>query len=283
VAGKDDEVEEDAPQDDVATEPRASRLTRTQVQVGLAVVAALIVGIVVGRVTAPEEEGAADSDTDSHAASEPLPFPSGDVNRTGYWGFADLEPTVIDTFDRPDDPESLGSAGTGQEWEAVSGTWGIADSAALTSDGGGGADENHIAVVPEGSGDGLTEVTMTVVEEGAGLVFRYLDPENYWSVTANPSAGSWSATRVLDGEPELVGEFPCQTSDGTTVSVTQSGAALRFLIEGQECLTLNDGALSDQLQGGLIAAPDSSGDARWNRFLVMRFRTNGSGRGESGG
>jgi hypothetical protein len=88
---------------------------------------------------------------------------------------------------------------------------------------------------------------------------------------------------VLDGEAELLGEFPCQTSDGTTVSVTQSGAALRFLIEGQECLTLNDGALSEQLQGGLIAAPDSSGDARWNRFLVMRFRTNGSGRGESGG
>ena len=73
----------------------------------------------------------------------------------------------------------------------MSGTWGIGDDAALTS-GGSTGDEPNIAVVPQGTGDGLTEVTMTVVEEGAGLVFRYLDPENYWSVTANPGVGSWT-------------------------------------------------------------------------------------------
>jgi hypothetical protein len=244
-------------------------MSPTWLQTGLLVVAALVVGLVVGRTTAPDEGESAPQGGDD-ATDGALPFPSGDVNRTGYWGFANLEPTAIDTFDRPDDAENLGRAGTGQRWDAVAGTWGIAGNAALTSAGDGSGP--RLAVIAEGTGDGLTEVTMTVVEEGAGLVFRYLDPENYWSVTANPGAGSWTATRVLDGQPEFVGEIPCQTSDGTTISVTQSGPAVRFLVEGTECLTVNDGSLSEQLQGGLIASASSTGVARWNRFLVERFR-----------
>ena len=40
-----------------------------------------------------------------------VPFPTGDQNRTGYWGFANLEPIVVDTFDRANDPDSLGAHG----------------------------------------------------------------------------------------------------------------------------------------------------------------------------
>ena len=33
---------------------------------------------------------------------------------------------------------------------------------------------------------------MTLVEDGAGLVFRYQDPQNYWSVVADQGVGTWT-------------------------------------------------------------------------------------------
>ncbi len=199
--GGDESVDDDVdpapdhaePERDVLTHDDLNTSSRGVLPIALLVIVGIVAGFILGRVTAPDEEQAADGD-EAAAPGEgeggALPFPTGDVNRTGYWGFANLEPIVIDTFDRADDPASLGDAGTGQAWEAVAGTWGTEGDRAVTA--GGARDTPNLAVVPEGEGDGLTEVTMMVVEEGAGLVFRYLDPENYWSVTANPGVGSWT-------------------------------------------------------------------------------------------
>ena len=263
---------------EVEGDTTAPTLTRDQLGTGgpsklpiaLLVIAALIAGFIGGRVTAPDDEGSATATAGGTTDDGALAFPSGDQNRTGYWGFAGLEPIAIDTFDRADDPSSLGDAGSGQPWESVNGTWGIRDDAALTS--GGSGDAPFLAVIPEGTGDGLTEVTMTVVEEGAGLVFRYLDARNYWSVTANPGVGSWSVNRVIDGESELVGEALGPTNDGVTISTTEDGSTVRVLVEGEEKLSLTDAALGEQLQGGIMAASTTTGQARWDRFLVMRFR-----------
>jgi hypothetical protein len=247
----------------------------------LLVVVALLGGFVIARITtSSDDSGDDDTSTASTVAGGgdtsdgTVPFPHGDQNREGYWGFANLERITADTFDRADSPGTLGNAGTGQPWVPVSGTWGTVDDRAATT--GGSRETPNIAVVPEGAGDGLTEVTMMKVEEGAGLVFRYLDPDNYWSVTANPGVGSWSVTRVIDGDAELVSEVPGPTEDETTVSVTQDDSVVRILLEGQEYLSLTDAALGDQLQGGLIAAANTTGEARWDRYLVMRFRDAGT-------
>lgn len=269
--------EQQEPDEEAATDDEVAPLTRDALDGGparlpliLLVVAALIVGFVGGRLTAPDDDDSGEATGGGGTEEDGLPFPSGDQNRTGYWGFAGLEPTVIDTFDRSDAPNDLGETGTGQPWEAVSGTWGIEEDRAVT--GGGSEQAPNMAVVADGTGDGLTEVTMMVVEEGAGLVFRYLDPDNYWAVTANPGVGSWSLTRVIDGQAEVVGEAAGPTNDGVTVSVTQDGSIVRLLLEGDEYLSVTDAALGEQLQGGIIASPSTTGEARWDRFLVMRFR-----------
>lgn len=257
--------------DDLATAGPGAR----RVRLVLIVVAVLVAGLLVGRLTASGDDEGEDAVAGSGTTPEGgVEFPVGDVNRTGYWGFVNLRPIVIDTFDRPDDPDSLGDAGEGGTWEPVAGTWGVRDDAATTS--GGSGDGPFLAVVPDGNGDGLTEVTMSVVEQGAGLVFRFLDASNYWSVTAEPGIGSWSVNRVIDGEAELVGEMPGPTADNTTVSVEQKGSILRFLLDGQEYLALTDGALADQLQGGLIASGSTTGEARWNRFLVLAYAEDAS-------
>ncbi len=254
----DDEDDWDEDDGDEREPGRVESTTRK----GLLLVAVLILGVVVGRLTAPDDSSEGE---EGEAAPREIQFPSGDVNRTNYWGFF-FEPRVIDTFDRENDREDLGTSGTGQVWEVLSGTWGIRDNSAANF--GASGNRPSLAVIPRGTGDGIFEVLMTTVENGAGLVFRYLDEENYWSVTANPGVGSWSVTRVIDGEDELVGELRGPTTDGTTLTVIQTGEALRFLLEGEDYLTLNDAALSEQRQGGLIAAPTSTGRARWDRFYI---------------
>jgi hypothetical protein len=280
-----DTVLEDAPFEDdedhtlVRDDLDAPSPTSPRVRIAVLVLVVFVAGLLVGRITASSDDEA--SDTTDAAAEAPtdggVDFPVGDVNRTGYWGFVSLQPVVIDTFDRANDPASLGDAGEGGTWEPVSGTWGIRDDAAATA--GGQGDGPFIAAVPGGRGDGLTEVTMTVVEEGAGLIFRYLDPQNYWAITANPGVGTWTVTRVIDGTSEPVGDLAGPTADDTTISVEQKGTNLRFLLDGTEYLAVTDGALADELAGGLIADGTTQGAARWNRFLVLTYGDAGSGGG----
>ena len=253
--------------------------TSGKVRVVLLVVAAIVAGFLIAQFLGSGDDDGGGDGGDGGAAvpDEGVPFPTGDQNRTGYWGFVNLSPIVVDTFDRANDPQSLGDAGDGGTWDPVAGTWGIRDDAAVTA--GGDGEGPFLAVVPGGGrGDGLTEVTMTVVEEGAGLVFRYLDPENYWSITANPGVGTWTVNRTIDGDTESAGELLSgPTADDTTVSVEQKGSNLRFMLDGTEYLALTDGALADQLQGGMIAAGTTAGEARWNRFLVMTYGADEAG------
>lgn len=263
----DDEPLGDEPDDEEEPAPR-DRSADVRMRWILAVVAALVAGLVVGRVTAPADD--ADEDAPAPASAQGLPFPAGDRNRSGYWAFAAFEATVVDTFDRQDTARRLGETGTGQEWQAVSGRWGIADNAATNTSG--DDDARSLAVVDSetDTSDGLVEVTLSTVERDAGLLFRYRDPDNYWAVTANPGLGTWTVRRVLDGDGDRVGEMIAPAIDGTTVTVIQNGSNLRFLVDGDDYLSIDDGALmDDHLDGGLVAPPDARGLARWNRYLVM--------------
>jgi hypothetical protein len=123
-------------------------------------------------------------------------------------------------------------------------------------------------VVRGGNADRLTEATMVNVEDGAGLVFRYRDPDNFWSLTASPADGTWIATRVVDAQPTIMAEIPATTADGTTVTVAQRGPELQILFEGVEAIRVTDPALVDQRSSGLIAAADGDGSARFDRFYV---------------
>ena len=80
-----------------------------------------------------------------------------------------------------------------------------------------------------------------------------------------------------------MGDLTGSTADGTTISVEQKGTGLRFLLEGVEYLAIPDGAVANQLQGGMIAAEDSTGEARWNRFLVMVYPDDESAPTDDGG
>jgi len=258
--------------DDTIAAPETAPLTRDDLRsrsgrlpVGplvLGGLALLLVGFIVGRVTTDGDstEEAAPSTTVAR-----LEFPSGDQDRSGYWSFGGVTPAVSDTFSSGDTEDGLGQTDTGERWVVVTGAWRIDADLALAEPG--GADPS-LAVVPGGAEDRLTEATLTVVEEGAGIVFRFRDRDNYWAMTASPSVGIWTVTRVLDGQATVAAEVPGVTADGTTVTVAQRGAELQILVEGVEALRVTDEALQGQARSGLIAPADGDGTARFDRFYV---------------
>lgn len=229
----------------------------------LGATALLLVGFVLGRVTAPE--GGTVDTTETTLAE--FTFPVGDQDRTGYWGFGGVTPAVIDTFDGEDDPTSLGSTDTGQTWQA-DGTWGTVGGQARTTD------ALAVATVNGGAVNRLTEATLMVVDEGAGITFRYLDADNHWRLTAAPGRQVWELTRVVEGQAEVVGEIGAPVQDGTTITVAQRGPELQVLVDGTEVLRISDAALSQQARSGLISV-DGDGSARWDRFYVGNMPAGG--------
>jgi hypothetical protein len=268
VTDDDAEVLED---DDgvVDVEPGAASSSATT-RKGLVLAGVLVLGLVIGRVTAPGDDG---GDGNGETAAEDgggIPFPSGDADRTNYWGLAGLVPVVNDPFDRAD-ADTLGTAPTGQVWETVDGSWAVEGRNAAFGGTAGEGQALAIAPTPETTGPGLFEVTLNSPANGTGLVFRYLDRDNYWTVTARPNVGIWTITKVADGQPQVAGEFEGAAEDGVTVTVIQNQATLRFLLDGEDVFILTDTSLSEQLQGGLVARGQAPGATRWDRFMVMDF------------
>ena len=158
-------------------------------------------GIIIGRVSVSGDDGGGnDTESASTTSAAGLPFPAGDQDRANYWGLAGLVPVVTDPFDRGDNPDGLGRATTGQQWNEIHGQWAISQQQAQLLDVGQG-EAPALAVTAGAEGDGLTEVTLPVVEAGAGLVFRYLDPENYWRCWPTPRAGPGPCSRRWRGRP----------------------------------------------------------------------------------
>ena len=232
-------------------------------------VALLVVGVLIGRLTAPDSEAdvATGVEEDAGTDSPPATFPAGDQSREPWWGLVGFQRLAVDTFDRADASDGLGETGTGETWETPTGKWGIEGgspgcSPAIRT-------KPNIAIVPASEGDGLVEVTMATPEQGAGLVFRYQDPSNYWAVTTSTSLGTWAVTRTVDGEAEAVAELNAPVTAGTTITVILTGTQVRFLVDSVDTLSLDDSTFAGVRQAGLIAPADSPLEARWDRFLTM--------------
>jgi hypothetical protein len=171
-----------------------------------------------------------------------------------------------DSFDRADDPSSLGRSPAGFVWRADAGRWGVvADQAAVTDPAAG----RSFAVVPLGGGDGMVQLQLARVTNGAGLVFRYQDPRNYWSVVALPTYATYAVTKTVAGREKTVattGVSP--TSDGVVVGVRLQGDTIDVVIDTEIRKTLTDGTLRKAQLTGMLA---SSGGAATARFDDLRL------------
>lgn len=151
------------------------------------------------------------------------------------------EPITVGNEVRVHDTFASGSAGITLEdhdaavrWEVVTGAWVARDRAALLEQAGAGP---SIAVADASTRDATASVTLSGDPVGSGLVFRFCDRRNYWSLTA-VSGRKWVVEQVVAGETRRVAAFeafavgPLRPSvaddvDGTHFSVDRSAAYSR--------------------------------------------------------
>jgi hypothetical protein len=176
-----------------------------------------------------------------------------------------------DTFSRQDDASSIGPM-----WRAVTGTWGVEDGKAYVAR---RATDDNVAVLDPAVRGSTASVTVSGELDGAGLVFRYRDESNYWALSAAPRGvrpdGVWQVVKVIDGRPEIVGQFGKATPGAPArINVESSGDDLYVwggaLLHESPPKHFRDGALSAAPAAGLFLGSGASGDARFENFTVTR-------------
>lgn len=172
---------------------------------------------------------------------------------------------IVDSFSQPDSVFSLGSAPGVGPWNAAAGIWGLDRHRAYVA--GPAADDTNIAVLRLGPGRAAAQVTMAHAVQGAGLVFRYRDPRDYWAVVDVPAYATWSVVKVIHGRTAGAGDTGLSpVGDGTTVAVRLQGAELEILFGTRVVRTLVDPTLDDANMVGMIARGEDAGSARFANF-----------------
>lgn len=170
----------------------------------------------------------------------------------------------LDSFSRFDASNTLGTMPGGPSWRAVTGGWAVALGQAYPAS---PAPGRSVAVIGLGQGDGAVQVRVVQMVQGAGVVFRYRDPANYWYVAAVPAYGSWAVVKVVDGNEEVVGNTgPSPVGDGTTVAVRFQGPRIDVAVDGVVKKTVSDGALADAPGVGMAVPGPDAAKARFDDF-----------------
>jgi hypothetical protein len=174
---------------------------------------------------------------------------------------------VVDTFPE-DEGTPLEVTDSGHPWFVVSGEWTVRDAAASVAppEGMGAA----VIVVDPRQDHGTFTVTLSRVTSGAGVVFRYAGPRNFWYVSAAPQAATWRVVRVVDGEEtevETLGVVP--VGDGTTIGVVLEEGKVTIVVNGEPRSTIEDNLFSSEARVGLIAKGGGGSEARWSHVVYI--------------
>lgn len=158
-------------------------------------------------------------------------------------------PLAIDDFDRQDG-SVLGTSDSGQAWNLVAGEWEIDEGAATVAE---GASAANVATLDLTSGNHQASVRVDRVVNGAGLVFRFQGPRNFWAVQVVTGSGTWNLVRVSDGEATTVENLGLQPiADGTVIGVEARGDRIEVTVDGTAAAVIRDDSHLDAVGVGLL-------------------------------
>ncbi len=172
---------------------------------------------------------------------------------------------VIETF-TDGDADGLGETDNGRNWGEVAGQWEVRQGAAvLVTD----PSIRSIAVVDSGVANGVITIESVVTKAKAGIVFRYVDKDNYWMLTAVPTAGTWNVRKVVTGEVVDVANLgTASTGNGDLLSIELRGAEIGIGVNGVGKVKFTDETHLDGTGVGLTATGDGATEAVWDNLVV---------------
>jgi hypothetical protein len=222
---------------------RLARLRRRDVLIALVVLVVLVgAGVVVARLVAEE------------APEEATGLLEG------------VEPT--DDFNRQSDLRTAGVAGNGDSWNAVSGVWGIdAAQVYLVQGAAGGA--RNLLTLDMGSEDGVVAATFARATQGAGMVFRYAGPDDFWAILPAPDFGTWVVQHFVDEEivaNENIGLV--DTEDGLEVVLEITRTRVTVTVGDNPAVPIQISP-SEASMVGFTTLGYGSNRARWDDFYAI--------------
>lgn len=128
----------------------------------------------------------------------------------------------------------------------------------------------HPAIAVVDLGRPLTSFTVDLGSpaRATGIVFRYQDPFNYWTLIAAPGYATWVIFERTAGTTHYVGNTSGLDllPDRDTVTLTFSDAVVTIAINGQTRQTLSSRELATATGIGFIATDEST--TRWDQISV---------------
>ena len=151
-----------------------------------------------------------------------------------------------------------GQAPSGLQWSTI-GTEFFLDGG-LATIGSGDDDAVGIAIIDTGWSNANIGATLDQAPAGTGLVFRFRDIDNYWALTSNPAAGTWTLTLVVDGETVLSEAIGLTSVDpGARVSILAQGAEIQTFVNGEPLLRVVDPHFELATAVGIISTGSTDG------------------------
>jgi hypothetical protein len=179
-----------------------------------------------------------------------------------------------DAFDRRPPADGLGRSPGGQQWQSVRGSWGISQGRARTH----AATPQlapALATVDRPDPDGVVAVSVAQVAPGAGLLFRYEDPSNFWAVVVRPDSDEWLVVAVVDGmivRQQVVGGgflSPAAVAPDAQLELHLDGPWIDLFINDVKAEALYDERLQAATGAGLVAGGRAAPNARFDDFYSL--------------
>jgi len=128
--------------------------------------------------------------------------------------------------------------------------------------------ETSMALTNPGSGDVTILSTVTNAPPTSGIVFRFQDVFNHWSLHAAPDFGTWNLVQVADGAIAYSNSVGLSSTEpGTTIAISLDGPSIRVFVDGNPVLALVDQTFQQATTVGLVALNGSG--AAFDEFTVV--------------
>lgn len=135
---------------------------------------------------------------------------------------------LSDDFNRANSTSSPGTPATGGPYTVAAGTWGINSNALYTS----ASLATAVLTYPSGRDVDIT-VKFLSASDASGIVFRYVDLNNFWTLYQPASANArWTLARRVAGTLVSVWDGPIMAA-GDTARVVAYGPTIYVFINGK--------------------------------------------------
>jgi len=158
-------------------------------------------------------------------------------------------------------PQPFGGA-----WQVVGGGWHVAAEQGLFTSPASGPQLAVLASTPVAA----AQVRLAAVGDGAGLVFGYRGPQDFWTVTAAPSYGTWAVVKVAGGRPVGEGNLGlASTARNSILAVVVRGDTADVGLDGKVLHVVTDPSLDGTTRAGVTVAPSGVDQTRFEDFQVV--------------